>query len=66
LRKWLRRQAFRRALDSIRDVLTYQTDFALVSRPEHRRPKIPRRRHRRGDRRNHVTDRIDYADGSCR
>jgi hypothetical protein len=31
LRKWLRRETFRRALDSIRDTLTYQTDFALAS-----------------------------------
>ena len=31
LRKWLRREPFRRALDSIRDTLTYQTDFALAS-----------------------------------
>ena len=31
MRKWLRHAGFRRALDSIRDVLTYQTDFALVS-----------------------------------
>ena len=31
LRKWLRRDGFRRALDSIRDTLTYQTDFALAS-----------------------------------
>ena len=31
LRKWLRREPFRRALDSIRDTLTYQTDFNLAS-----------------------------------